>query len=104
MSTDELIALDLLNHVSHGLLATSRRAMPFVAPARHIVVKGGVLLRIHAGVGYRDAPDGSVVAYGAGNFNSGEEKRWAVQCTGIATAVRPTADELELLGPGPHSV
>jgi pyridoxamine 5'-phosphate oxidase-like protein len=104
MSTDELVALDLLNRVSYGLLATSMRAMPLVAPARHVVIKGDVLLRIHAGFGYHKACNGSVVAYGSDNFNSGDEKLWSVQCTGIATVTLPTSDELELLGPGPHYV
>ncbi|MFB8440338.1 pyridoxamine 5'-phosphate oxidase family protein [Streptomyces niveus] len=104
MSTDDLRAIDLLGRVRYGRVATSMRAMPFVAPARHIVKDDNVVLRMHRGMGYHRACSGSVVAYGADNFHTGEPDLWSVQFTGTASMIRPTTDELALFGPGPHHV
>ncbi|MEV0775112.1 pyridoxamine 5'-phosphate oxidase family protein [Streptomyces sp. NPDC050433] len=104
MSTDDLRAIELLHRVRYGRVATTMRAMPFVAPARHIVTDDSVVLRMHRGMGYHRACSGSVIAYGADNFNSGERDLWSVQCTGTASMIRPTSDELALFGPGPHRV
>ncbi|MFE3591988.1 pyridoxamine 5'-phosphate oxidase family protein [Streptomyces niveus] len=104
MSTDDLRAIDLLGRVRYGRVATSMRAMPFVAPARHIVKDEIVVLRMHRGMGYHRACSGSVVAYGADNFHTGEPDLWSVQFTGTASMIRPTADELALFGPGPRQV
>ncbi|MFG2175232.1 pyridoxamine 5'-phosphate oxidase family protein [Streptomyces niveus] len=104
MSTDDLRAIDLLGRVRYGRVATSMRAMPFVAPARHIVKDENVILRLHRGMGYHRACSGSVVAYGADNFHTGEPDLWSVQFTGTASMIRPTTDELALFGPGPHHV
>lgn len=104
MPTDDLRAIELLNRVRYGRVATSMRAMPFVAPARHIVKDESVVLRMHRGMGYHRACSGSVVAYGADNFNTGEPDLWSVQFTGTASMIRPTTDELALFGPGPHHV
>ncbi|MFD3331092.1 pyridoxamine 5'-phosphate oxidase family protein [Streptomyces sp. NPDC058700] len=104
MSTDEIRAIEMLNRVAYGRVATSMRAMPFVAPARHIVVDGRVLLRMHRGLGYHRACNGSVVAYGADNFNSGSEHLWTVQFTGTAEIVEPTGEELAAFGPEPEQV
>ncbi|MFE5712447.1 pyridoxamine 5'-phosphate oxidase family protein [Streptomyces sp. NPDC056501] len=104
MSTDEIRAIELLGRVSYGRVATSMRAMPFVAPARHIVTDGRVLLRMHRGLGYHRACNGSVVAYGADNFNSGARKIWSVQFTGTAEIVEPTEEELAAFGPEPRAV
>lgn len=97
MSTEELRAelraIDLLRRVSYGRVATSMRAMPFVAPARHVVAGGSVLLRMHAGLGYHRACGAGVVAYGADNFSSDEVDRWSVQFTGTAEIIEPTAPE-----------
>lgn len=103
-TTDENRALELLRRVSYGRVATSMRAMPFVAPARHIVADGRVLLRMHQGLGYHRACNGSVVAYGADNFDSGSENLWSVQFTGTAEIVEPTAAELAAFGPEPELV
>ncbi|WP_327354775.1 pyridoxamine 5'-phosphate oxidase family protein [Streptomyces sp. NBC_01304] len=107
MSTDELRAIELLSRVNYGRVATSMRALPFLAAARHIVVDGRVLLRMHRGFGYHQACQGSVVAYGADNFNTGEDGRralWSVQFVGTCEMVEPTTTELELFGPAPHYV
>ncbi|MER5883961.1 pyridoxamine 5'-phosphate oxidase family protein [Streptomyces sp. NPDC001941] len=104
MTTEELRAIELLSRVSYGRVATSMRAMPFVAPARHIVVDGRVVLRMHNGLGYHHACNGSVVAYGADNFNTGSGHIWSVQFTGTAEIIEPTRAELELFGPGPETV
>ncbi|WCD87423.1 hypothetical protein KPP03845_103800 [Streptomyces xanthophaeus] len=104
MPPEELHAIELLRRVPYGRVATSMRALPFLALARHIVVDGKVVLRMHSGFGYHQACNGSVVAYGADNFNSGEPQLWSVQFTGTAGIVEPTTAELELFGPGPHFV
>ncbi|MFI5984657.1 pyridoxamine 5'-phosphate oxidase family protein [Streptomyces sp. NPDC051555] len=104
MSPEELHAIELLRQVPYGRVATSMRALPFLALARHIVVDGKVVLRMHAGFGYHQACNGSVVAYGADNFNTGDPRLWSVQFTGTAQIVEPTTAELELFGPGPHFI
>ncbi|MCY0934213.1 pyridoxamine 5'-phosphate oxidase family protein [Streptomyces sp. H34-S4] len=104
MSPEELHAIELLRRVPYGRAATSMRALPFLAVARHIVVNGKVVLRMHAGFGYHQACNGSVVSYGADNFNSDEPQLWSVQFTGTANIIEPTTAELELFGPGPHFV
>jgi nitroimidazol reductase NimA-like FMN-containing flavoprotein (pyridoxamine 5'-phosphate oxidase superfamily) len=105
MLTEDLRALQLLSRVPYGRVATSMRAMPFVTPARHVVVAdGSVLLRMHAGHGYHRACGGGVVAYGADNYGSEDAEQWSVQFTGTAELVEPTAEELELFGSGPYQV
>ncbi|MER5929822.1 pyridoxamine 5'-phosphate oxidase family protein [Streptomyces sp. NPDC002054] len=104
MSPEERHAIDLLCRVPYGRVATSMRALPFLAVARHIVVDGRVVLRMHGGFGYHQACNGSVVAYGADNFNSGDSRLWSVQFTGTAQIVEPATAELELFGPVPHFV
>ncbi|MBP0457455.1 pyridoxamine 5'-phosphate oxidase family protein [Streptomyces montanisoli] len=99
-------ATALLARVPYGRLAATLRAMPFVAPARHVVLPGALLLRMHAGLGYHRACSGSVVAYGADNLAPGsaaqdQEPRWSVQCIGTAVTVRPTDEESALFGPEP---
>ncbi|MEV0410463.1 pyridoxamine 5'-phosphate oxidase family protein [Streptomyces sp. NPDC050448] len=102
MSPEELHAIELLRRVPYGRVATSMRALPFLALARHVVVDGKVVLRMHAGFGYHQACNGSVVAYGADNSNSRDSRLWSVQFTGTAQTIEPTARELELFGPVPH--
>lgn len=96
--------MELLSRVAFGHVATSMRAMPFVAPARHLLTEDGITLRMHAGLGYQQACAGSVVAYGADNFNSGDAVLWSVQCTGTAEIIEPTQDLVERYGPGPRHV
>lgn len=108
MSFEELHAIDLLGKVPYGRLATSMRALPILTVARHIVVDGHVVLRMHRGLGYHDACDGTVVAYGADNFNAatsaGSDDLWSVQFTGPARIVEPTRAQRERLGPAPVEV
>ncbi|MFJ4962424.1 pyridoxamine 5'-phosphate oxidase family protein [Streptomyces sp. NPDC088729] len=111
MSCDELHTaepIDLLGRVPYGRLATSMRALPFLAVARHIVSDGGILLRIHRGFGYHEACDGSVVTYGADNYNGAhaEDGRglWSVQFTGPAEIAHPRAEQRERFGAAPVSV
>ncbi|MFG2652851.1 pyridoxamine 5'-phosphate oxidase family protein [Streptomyces sp. NPDC048436] len=104
---DERLAYELLGRTDYGRVATSMRALPFLAAARHIVVDGRVLLRMHKGYGYHEACIGSVVAYGADNLNSAAAAgtgQWIVQFVGVCEAFEPTNGELELFGPGPHYV
>ncbi|NUV66865.1 pyridoxamine 5'-phosphate oxidase family protein [Streptomyces sp. CAI-121] len=100
--------LDLLGRVPYGRLATSMRALPFLAVARHIVSDGHILLRMHRGFGHHEACDGSVVAYGADNYNdaaSGDAgDLWSVQFTGPAEIVHPCREQEELFGAAPASV
>ncbi|WP_442817318.1 pyridoxamine 5'-phosphate oxidase family protein [Streptomyces sp. NBC_01216] len=104
MSSEEIHAIELLTGVSYGRVATSMRAMPFVAPARHIVVDGGVLLRMHRGLGYHRACSGGVVAYGADNLGSGARHLWSVQVTGTAEIAEPTTEQLTAFGHCPRAV
>ncbi|WP_327235543.1 pyridoxamine 5'-phosphate oxidase family protein [Streptomyces sp. NBC_01317] len=103
-TTQELRALELLTLVSYGRVSTTMRAMPFVAPARHVVADGDVLLRMHAGHGYHRACAGGVVAFGADNFNVEGSDLWSVQLTGTAQIIEPTPGELELFGPVPSLI
>ncbi|MBT2438670.1 pyridoxamine 5'-phosphate oxidase family protein [Streptomyces sp. ISL-36] len=104
MSTEEIRAIELLTRVSYGRVATIMRAMPFVAPARHIVDDGRVLLLMHRGLGYHRACAGGVVAYGADNLNSGAATLWSVQFTGTAEVVEPTEAQRAAFGPAPEMV
>ncbi|GAA3093366.1 hypothetical protein GCM10020254_42980 [Streptomyces goshikiensis] len=100
MFTEELHAIELLRRVPYGRVATSLRALPFLAPARHIVAGHAVVLRMHAGFGHHQACNGSVVSYGADNFNSGDARLWSVQFTGTARIVEPTTAEVALFRSG----
>ncbi|MET9349158.1 pyridoxamine 5'-phosphate oxidase family protein [Streptomyces termitum] len=104
MSTEEIRAIELLGRVSYGRVAASMRAMPFVAPARHVVSGGGVLIRMHEGLGHHQACHGSVVAYEADDVDAGGASLWSVQFTGTAEIVEPTAAERAAFGPEPAAV
>ncbi|RLV67905.1 Lpp-LpqN domain-containing protein [Streptomyces sp. CBMAI 2042] len=97
--------MELLRRVPYGRLATSMRALPFLAVARHIVSDGRILLRMHSGFGYHEACDGSVVAYGADNYNAASADEgdglWSVQFTGPAEIVHPCPEQEELFGAAP---
>lgn len=102
---DRDLAFELLARAPYGRVATSMRALPFLASARHIVTGGRLLLRMHRGFGYHEACIGSVVAYGADNL--GQERpedagQWSVQCVGTCEQVEPTTTDLELFGPAPY--
>ncbi|MFD6279533.1 pyridoxamine 5'-phosphate oxidase family protein [Streptomyces sp. NPDC060209] len=105
---DKLRAVQLLGSVRYGRLAMSMRALPFLAVARHLVIEGRVVLRMHRGLGFHESCDGSVIAYGADNFNSpvtgGTEDLWSVQFTGPVEIVDPALDERERFGNGPAEV
>ncbi|GAA3736879.1 pyridoxamine 5'-phosphate oxidase family protein [Streptomyces tremellae] len=103
MSTDAPLTAEataLLARVPYGKLAATLRALPFVAPARHVVLQDALLLRMHRGLGYHRACAGTVVAYGADNLapRPGDRDRWSVQCIGTASIVRPTEAEEALFG------
>ncbi|MER5742917.1 pyridoxamine 5'-phosphate oxidase family protein [Streptomyces sp. NPDC002225] len=108
MSPEELQAIELLGRVRYGRLATSMRALPFLSVARHVVVDGHVILRMHSGFGYHNACDGTVVAYGADNFDTtatgGDCELWAVQFTGTARIVRPSPAQCASFGEAPARV
>lgn len=105
-------AAELLGRVPYGRLAATLHAMPFVVPARHALVHGTLLLRMHAGLGYHRAGSGTVVAYGVDNLHvlpavphEGSPARlWSVQCIGRATTVEPSEEERALLGTEPAHV
>lgn len=90
MPTDNYRAIDLLSRTPYGRVSASRRALPFTAVTRHLVLDGRLVLRLHRGYGYHQALDGSVVAYEADNVNSGEPDTWSVQFTGTARVIEPT--------------
>ncbi|SNX62551.1 pyridoxamine 5'-phosphate oxidase-like protein [Streptomyces sp. TLI_55] len=104
--SDEQLAVDLLARTDYGRVATSMRALPFLAFARHIVADGRVLLRLPGNVGYHRACVGHVVAYGADNLSSARpgEGLWSVQVVGACARHEPTPAELERFGPGPNVV
>ncbi|MCX4730975.1 pyridoxamine 5'-phosphate oxidase family protein [Streptomyces sp. NBC_01363] len=113
MSSEELQAIELLGRVRYGRLATSMRALPFLSVARHVVIDGRVVLRMHSGFGYHNACDGTVVAYGADNFDAAgpgvdgpgvDGDLWAVQFTGTAEIVHPAPGQRRLFGDGPARV
>ncbi|WP_222723344.1 MULTISPECIES: pyridoxamine 5'-phosphate oxidase family protein [Streptomyces] len=105
---DRLRAIELLGSVRYGRLAMSMRALPFLAVARHLVIEGRVVLRMHRGLGFHEACDGSVVAYGADNFNSpapgGTEDLWSVQFTGPVEIMEPGPGQRERFGTCPAEV
>ncbi|MEU5056990.1 MULTISPECIES: pyridoxamine 5'-phosphate oxidase family protein [unclassified Streptomyces] len=99
-------AVELIAGVDHGRVATSMRALPFLAPARHIVADGRVVLRLHQGYGYHRACAGGVVAYGADNLNDRDpaDGHWSVQFVGTCEVVEPTPGQLGLFGSAPRFV
>ncbi|MFB7089928.1 pyridoxamine 5'-phosphate oxidase family protein [Streptomyces sp. NPDC056296] len=106
MPSDAQLAVGLLGRTTHGRAATSLRALPFLAFARHIVADGRVLLRMPGSCGYHQVCAGSVVAYGADNLSSAApgESLWTVQVVGRCEAHEPTAAEIERFGPAPRQV
>ncbi|MEV5882376.1 pyridoxamine 5'-phosphate oxidase family protein [Streptomyces sp. NPDC052020] len=104
--SDPRLALGLLARTCHGRAATSMRALPFLAFARHVVADGRVLLRMPGNCGYQQACAGSVVAYGTDNLGSARpgERVWTAQVVGRCERYQPTAAELELFGPAPARV
>ncbi|GGL32562.1 hypothetical protein GCM10010095_17150 [Streptomyces anthocyanicus] len=106
MPSDEQLAVGLLGRTAYGRAATTLRALPFLAHARHIVADGRVLLRMPRSWGYHRVCAGSVVAYGADNLTSARpgESLWTVQVVGRCEAHEPSAAELERFGPTPDRV
>lgn len=102
----EQLAVDLLARTDHGRVATSVRALPFLACARHIVADGRILIRMPGSLGHHRACAGSVVAYGSDNLGSARpgEALWSVQVVGACTAYEPTAAEIARFGPAPERV
>ncbi|WP_181010300.1 hypothetical protein [Streptomyces sp. SM14] len=86
-------ALRLLPHASHGRAAVTRRALPFVLLAQHLVTRGSVLLRIPAGQIESRVLDGTVLAYHAHPAADWSEQALGVQLVGTVTTVRPTDAE-----------
>ncbi|MEU0099387.1 pyridoxamine 5'-phosphate oxidase family protein [Streptomyces sp. NPDC006267] len=107
-SRDRSGPIELLGRVAYGRLATSVRALPFLAVTRHIVSDGRILLRMHSGFGHHEACDGSVVAYGADNYNDAASRSgdalWSVQFTGPAEIVRPCPEQEKRFGAAPATV
>ncbi|MDF6043670.1 pyridoxamine 5'-phosphate oxidase family protein [Streptomyces sp. JH14] len=103
-------AIELLGRVRYGRLATTRRALPFLAVARHLVIDGHVVLRMHNALGRKESCDGSVVAYAVDNFNTadtgdaGGGDLWSVQLTGPAEVVHPTEEHRARFGATPLQV
>ncbi|MDH6451487.1 hypothetical protein M2156_004175 [Streptomyces sp. SAI-149] len=96
----------LLARTHHGRVATSVRALPLLAFARHIVADGRILLRMPRSVGHHRACAGSVVAYGSDNLSSARpgESLWAAQVVGECVRYEPSAAEVERFGPAPGLV
>ncbi|MFD9904473.1 pyridoxamine 5'-phosphate oxidase family protein [Streptomyces sp. NPDC059063] len=103
---DRDLAFALLRRTEYGRVATSMRALPFLAAARHAVTDDRILLRMHRGFGYHHACVGSVIAYGADNLGTttADEGQWTVQLVGLCEAIEPTEMERSLFGPSPDYV
>ncbi|WP_053134127.1 pyridoxamine 5'-phosphate oxidase family protein [Streptomyces ambofaciens] len=106
MPSDAQLAVGLLGRTAYGRAATTLRALPFLAFARHIVADGRILLRMPRSCGYHRLCAGSVVAYGADNLSSAApgESLWAVQVVGRCEVHEPDADERERFGREPRRV
>ncbi|UQA97886.1 pyridoxamine 5'-phosphate oxidase family protein [Streptomyces halobius] len=102
MLSDDLRAIELLSRTPYGRVSASRRALPFTTVTRHLVVDGGLVLRLHRGYGYHRHLDGSVVAYEADNADTGASDAWTVQFTGTAHVVTPAPAERALFGRTPR--
>ncbi|UGY92656.1 pyridoxamine 5'-phosphate oxidase family protein [Streptomyces gobiensis] len=96
---EEARAIELLARTPYGRVGASRQALPFVTIARHVVLDGAVLIRLHRGFGYHRACDGSVVAYEADNVGHGGDDVWSVQFVGTARLITPNAAQLARFGP-----
>lgn len=61
---------------------------------------------MHSGLGYHTSCDGTVVAYGADNFNAAATggDLWSVQFTGPAEIAHPTEEQRERFGAAPREV
>ncbi|MFE2352813.1 pyridoxamine 5'-phosphate oxidase family protein [Streptomyces parvulus] len=106
MPTDAQHAVGLLARTAYGRAATTMRALPFLAFARHIVADARVLLRMPRSCGYHQVCAGSVVAYGADNLATAGpgESLWTVQVVGRCETHEPSAAEVERFGPAPRRV
>lgn len=101
MSSDAELAVELLARADHGRVATTLGALPFLAPARHIVADERLLLRMPRSHGHHHACVDRVVAYGADNLDSAgpDDGLWSVQVIGTCEPHEPTADQVERFGP-----
>jgi Pyridoxamine 5'-phosphate oxidase len=106
MSSEELQAIELITRVPYGRLVTTRRALPHLAVARHLVIDGHVVLRTHSGLGYHASCDGTVVAYGADNLNTAAsgDGLWSVQFTGTAEFAHPAEELRARFGAAPREL
>lgn len=86
-------ALRLLPNATHGRAAVTRRALPFVLVAQHLVIRGSVLLRIPSGQIESRVLDGTVLAYHAHPEGEWSEHAPGVQLVGPVSTVRPTDAE-----------
>ncbi|NJP66586.1 pyridoxamine 5'-phosphate oxidase family protein [Streptomyces spiramenti] len=86
-------ALRLLPSATHGRAAVTRRALPFVLVAQHLVTRGSVLLRIPSGQIESRVLDGTVLAYHAHPRGDWNENAPGVQLVGSVSTVRPTDAE-----------
>ncbi|GGQ47354.1 pyridoxamine 5'-phosphate oxidase family protein [Streptomyces mutabilis] len=100
------LAVCLLGRTAYGRAATTVRAPPFLATARHIVADGRVLLRMARRRGYHQVCAGSVAAYGADDPGSAApgESLWTVRVVGRCRTHEPSAAEIDRFGPAPRRV
>lgn len=86
-------ALRLLPRAAHGRAAVTRRALPYVLLAQHLVDGDEVLLRIPGGQIEPRMLDGTVLAYHAHPCAEWTDDAPGVQLVGTVTTVRPTPRE-----------
>jgi hypothetical protein len=84
-------SLRLLDQVLIGRIVYTVRALPVVAPVRHLVDDGTVVVRTHVGADCA----GAVVAYHADRIEDDGRTGWSVTVTGVA---RRVLDPAELVG------
>ncbi|WP_139238298.1 pyridoxamine 5'-phosphate oxidase family protein [Streptomyces aidingensis] len=93
-------ALRLLPGMPPGRAAVTRRALPYIVPARHLVAENGqVLLRIPTGRPEARRLDGTVLAYASdrvGHAGAG----LMVQLIGTAEVTEPSRAERDALAAG----
>ncbi|GGM19224.1 hypothetical protein GCM10010129_74340 [Streptomyces fumigatiscleroticus] len=86
-------ALTLLAGVDVGRVGFTQQALPAIRPVSHLVHRGAVVIRTHAGSALlRGSPGLEVVAYEADDIDPRTGTGWSVLVTGVATRVTDAGD------------
>ena len=93
---DEAESLALLASVPYGRVLFTQKALPAIRLVNHVVDEGRIFIRtrLTAKIGQvAQAPQATVVAYEADQFDPQQRTGWSVVATGYA---RPVTDEAEI--------